>query len=479
MDVLVAPWGNPFGWKTARYRLSGSDKEVEGVTSTLLLLEEISPDIVIISVPETLLSVMKLEEYGGKVLSGGDENYKELILKLKSAIEKFFAEKIREVKQLKVVVAPNIGRYGEVEWILPGRISPDSAYAAYILASIAGLKGNEEITIHLDTTHGINFMPLAAYRAVLAASRIISVVNDVRVKFKQYNSTPYPGSEEIPRLEVFCVKEETITPVKAAQRLVYSYLSRENVKPFRYADIPVRELGDIYERVKNLEERAKRAHEEAEPVASSVHYSMPLAFLQFSRNTEEEVGSLVMDLESLINDLIACVEIKREEKRIKVRHLVMPSYEDLKSFLSALSLISYGEKCTNRISGIRFDNGIVEASINALCDAIEYIKGPLAEVAGHEISIYKNYLEGKMTEIKNELAEKALKRRGDWIPEEGCEDNKRIMIAHAGLARRAIELKFDDNTWWFRYKKDCLQMTENIVKKVLADTRRMVKGEEW
>ncbi|PNV77269.1 MAG: TIGR01897 family CRISPR-associated protein [Thermoproteota archaeon] len=459
--ILIAPWGNPFSWREAIYRLSESDRRVKGVTSTSLLAKELSPDLIIVSVPETLLSVRKLEEYGGKIISG-NEDYKELIYGLKLAIERFFRENVGEFR-MKVVVAPNVGEYGGIRWILPERISPDSAYAAYILASLI-LNTEEDVEIHLDTTHGVNFMPLAVYRAVLAASRIISAMNNVRIKFSQYNSTPYPAhdrAEGIPELEVFKVKEEFITPVKAAQRLVYSYLSRDEIRIFRYA-ISSRDLGDSH---KILEERARKLHREAGPVASSVHYSMPLAFLQFSEIAEGGIDGL----EELMEEIISCVEVKREG-RITVKHLILPSYEDLKSFLSALSLISYGKNCISSIDGMRVEEGIVEARIDALSKAMEYLKGPLAEVAKNEIYSFREHL--------NELAEEALKRKGEWVSMDGCEESRRIMIAHAGLAKRAIELKIDENIW-FRYKKECLQRTEDVIRGILNDTRQMVKGEEW
>ena len=84
---------------------------------------------------------------------------------------------------------------------------------------------HDRLKIILDTTHGINYMPVAAYRATIAAARMISTMFNILVDFMQYNSDPIVG---IPPkdmiLNIHLVRREHFTPNKAAQRLVYSYL---------------------------------------------------------------------------------------------------------------------------------------------------------------------------------------------------------------------------------------------------------------
>jgi hypothetical protein len=60
-----------------------------------------------------------------------------------------------------------------------------------------------------------------------------------------------------------------------------------------------------------------------------------------------------------------------------------------------------------------------------------------------------------------------------------CEDVKRIMIAHTGLAFKSIEVMFNGSEIWLRYRRDCLERTREIIKKALEDTRKMVTSEEW
>jgi CRISPR-associated protein Csx1 len=503
-SIVVATWGNPFEWGKAYYRLAESENKVESVTSLSLLMEELSPNLTVVLIPETLICVDAIKRYGGEVLSpklSGKDEYRRLILGLRKSIEGFFKKNLPGKREVKVVVVPNVGEYGyegvKFKWMLPrgGRISPDSAYASYVLIStILGIievsRRAEEVSIYLDTTHGINFMPLAAYRAVMAASRITSAFYGLKIGFEQYNSTPYPRgirkeeTGELPELEVFSVKKEIITPVKAAQRLVYSYLSREDLKPIRFArSLNKEEISEIKERLKVLE-KIQEIHGRAKSVASSIHYSMPLAFLQFSKEVEIDVDgmeNLIGEMEKHMGELLSYIDVKEEEGKLSIEHLVTQSYEDLKSLLSAFSLISYGRNCVKLLkNNIKIHEGLVEAPLNTLRKTVGYLQGPLTEVAENEISSFR---EKPSPEELRKMIETAEKNRKRWISpgEKGfqCEDVKRIMIAHAGLAFKSIEVMFNGSEIWLRYRRDCLERTREIIKKALEDTRKMVTGEEW
>jgi CRISPR-associated protein Csx1 len=125
--VVISTWGNPFIWKEANYRLSGLDISVRGVTTLYLLIKAFSPDLVLVMVPETLLCVKRVEEYGGKTISSevAGEGYGELVCGLRKVVENFFRKNMPkglDVKNFRVVVMPNVGEYGDdvrVEWKLP------------------------------------------------------------------------------------------------------------------------------------------------------------------------------------------------------------------------------------------------------------------------------------------------------------------------------------------------------------------------
>jgi hypothetical protein len=154
----------------------------------------------------------------------------------------------------------------------------------------------------------------------------------------------------------------------------------------------------------------------------------------------------------------------------------VPNYDYLKSLLSSFSLISYGNNSTNSLGEIRIQDGIVEVPLSRLESAMKYLQGPLAEVARHEISHF--IIEGHIPKELKEMMRQAKEDRGNWKhSSEKCEDNRRTVIAHAGLPHRSIEVMFNGEIW-VRYRKDCLEYLRNLMKNALEETKKMIKGEK-
>ncbi|MCS7102637.1 MAG: CRISPR-associated CARF protein Csx1 [Candidatus Korarchaeum sp.] len=481
--LLVATWGDPFAWREARYRLTGSNNEVKSVTSLSILIEELSPDKVIVLVPETLLSPSprsgdEIKRLGGRLLiedigslkGEHSEWYRNLLNHLKRAISSFCREKGLEAE---VVLMPNLGEYNGVEWRIEAGVNPDSAYAAFTLLStlsaVSDLAGCD-INISLDVTHGVNFMSLAAYRAVKTACMVLSATLHTNVTFEHYNSTPYPsGTSGTPELEVFKVGEEVVTPVKAAQRLIYSYASADRVNPIRRS----RDSGGA-KVISDELEKLREVHEDVRPLAAAIHYSMPLAFLQFSSELMSSGKANLLD--SLLHKLASesgssliylLSEVRVGESKVRVSHLVALDYEDLKSALSACSIASYGSKALEDL-GLR--GGPVEAPLSLLRETLKYLRGPLVKVAEHELS--------HLEELRDEDLRKAFETsKGNWVKvKDGCENQRRILVAHAGLAKRSLELKkevdreMDGDTIILRYYGPCLDSLRDLLSSELRES---------
>mgnify|MGYP000716384020 CR=1 FL=1 len=227
--VLLAPWGNPFTWGEAVYRLSGKDKVVEekGRTSLACLTKALEADIIVVLVPETLLcpgkrpreehakryeelgkcvgDLLRLAENGCREDREAWEAYRRALERLRGVMSELCREWLGDVgERIEVAVVPAIGEYAGPKgvralWRLgPSKIDPVTTYAAYsMMTAVAAISAldvetSERLRMILDTTHGINYMPLAAYRALMAASRLISAALNVTVEFEQYNSAPYP-----------------------------------------------------------------------------------------------------------------------------------------------------------------------------------------------------------------------------------------------------------------------------------------------
>ncbi|MDW8035918.1 MAG: CRISPR-associated CARF protein Csx1 [Candidatus Korarchaeum sp.] len=482
--LLVATWGDPFAWREARYRLTGSNNEVKSVTSLSILIEELSPDKVIVLVPETLLSPSprsgdEIKRLGGRLLiedigslkGEHSEWYRNLLNHLKRAISSFCREKGLEAE---VVLMPNLGEYNGVEWRIEAGVNPDSAYAAFTLLStlsaVSDLAGCD-INISLDVTHGVNFMSLAAYRAVKTACMVLSATLHTNVTFEHYNSTPYPsGTSGTPELEVFKVGEEVVTPVKAAQRLIYSYASADRVNPIRRS----RDSGGA-KVISDELEKLREVHEDVRPLAAAIHYSMPLAFLQFSSELMSSGKANLLDSLPFISwppsqglsliYLLSEVRVGGEQGRS-----IAPRRSRLQEPEEASLSLFHRFLWNKALEDLGVRGGPVEAPLSLLRETLKYLRGPLVKVAEHELS--------HLEELRDEDLRKAFETsKGNWVKvKDGCENQRRILVAHAGLAKRSLELKkevdreMDGDTIILRYYGPCLDSLRDLLSSELRES---------
>ena len=535
--IIVAPWGNPYTWSPITYKIKVNGKEItvsNAKTSLACLNEVFKPDMTLLLIPETLSCPGikyegKFRKHGGllpseKLESSYDiyqatNNYREVVRNLRRAIEELYSEWVKKNScTTEVIIVPNVGRYlcssnketktVEVWWRIGiEKVDPISAYAAYTLLSIitAIIKISSKSKINslrliLDTTHGINYMPVAAYRATIVATRMISTMLNTPVEFLQYNSEPVIGelSENTIR-NIHLVRREYITPSKAAQRIVYSYLVRDagHARLFhRSRELPI----EFHKRLREKENMFRKLislHSDihAEALAASIHFSMPLTFLQTAyelQTTYGDVLHLIPEVQSLLTELLTWVMVSGNDDMLNITHLILPNYDDIKSLLAITSLAMYGVNALNyskqsKMLDIAIRNNIVEASLESLdkiCNM--YLKGPFSLVANNELGNFESIFSGrrKLADRLTDLIQGAKRNPEKWfsVDPRGCEDQPRIMVAHAGLASRSIEIKVEDDILYVRYKESCLSQATsnnvyNILKHALNSTRNLIKGQ--
>lgn len=482
LKILVATWGNPFTWRKAIYKLNGRSRSA--MTTLAPLMDELQPDRVMLYVPETLLcmkgpSLDNLREYTRKPVlledaipeapEGSPSCYGELLLNLSEAVKEFLRrETDGDESILRLMVMPNIGSYAcsnlRASWILPrGRgMSADHVYSAYVLSSLLAAMDElmrreyqREVHLILDTTHGMNYMPLAAYEATLTAARIISAGYGVDVVFLQYNSAPYPPGISEPELEIYLVREERITPAKAAQRLVYTYLAGGDLsKPVIFSEVP-ESMESRASEIRRWMGRLKRVHSMAGPLVSSIHYSLPLAFLQFSHDSSESDALEQADPSSVhekLEEVLLMVDEQWNREEVTIRHVAAPDYRKLRSYHAARSLILYGQRALSEFD-VETREGMVSADLDTLRAVTEeYLRGPLQMVTEQELSrLHTLPCEGRPEEMS--LAVES----GVWVPlgKSDCIEHLRNFIAHSGLALNFLECKQEDGRLLFRYRKKC------------------------
>ena len=541
--AVLAPWGDPFRWREAKYRVkTGSGTSLKSRTSLIPLIKEFDPNLVMVMIPETLscLAPSSLEEYlkysksipGSKTISDVleaedlEKGYGELMGNLRKTVAGYIEKDLDRTDSSKldivVDVAPNAGTYSctsiNAEWRFPEvpSVSPDGAYFSYFLTStlhhvLSRLAGGKysRVDVVLDTTHGINYTVAAAIEASVLAARMISMIEGVEVTFKQFNSTPFPPRSErsVPELEIYEVKEEALVPVKAAQRLVYSYCAVKDLRNMIPGEDS--EMGAFLQET-SRESDFKRVYRIAAPLVASVHYSLPLAFLQFSQDASEglmkkrreskelkdfDPYNLDKHLYELLNDILYKVKVAPQEDapfRWIIQHKLIPDHRKVKGLLSAFAFIRYGERALDHspkscnVSGGKgadprsgsnpLRNCVVEASLEDLQRVLEhYVRGPMIFVARHELSQIEASLSGKARGSGcqkwywDELLERARANEGRWESSGYCEKpNSRNFIAHLGISKELVEVKVvrDEEErkvrLYLRYRRKCKRYLREV-----------------
>ena len=165
--VLVAPWGDPSRWVYTRYR--GEDGvSVESFTSLNLLARG---DIGVVVVAADTLG------YGAP---GG--SYDDVVSTARSAVE----SRLCGVKA-EVVVAPGV--IDSSDALFKG--SPGDYYYVTLYRLVERLLGVDcgSLSVEVDLTHGVNYMPALAFRAAREAAALAGLLVPT-VNFKAYNSDP-------------------------------------------------------------------------------------------------------------------------------------------------------------------------------------------------------------------------------------------------------------------------------------------------
>ncbi|MDK6029524.1 CRISPR-associated CARF protein Csx1 [Ignisphaera sp. 4213-co] len=199
MRLLVSVFGNPwrvypdeFQWDVVEYVFDG--EVLRSRTALPLLFKVVEPDAVLVVVQDSLIFGCGFNCYGD-------------IVKSVEGVVKSFVESVcgECLNRVEVVVAPAIGTYKNsfrVEKNTSDRnvvtrfCGSLNDFYAYVLTSLYktlkrfALSGKgEEIEIHLDLTHGVNYMPTMVYKAVRDVSSLLASVLNTSIHI--YNSDPY------------------------------------------------------------------------------------------------------------------------------------------------------------------------------------------------------------------------------------------------------------------------------------------------
>jgi len=167
MRILVVSWGDFERWKEIRYRFG--DETSVGPSTLPILQKVLRPDWTVIILPDTLG-----RDFGS--VEALREDVRNRVMD--------FLERIGAGREVDIVIVPGIGEFAHGTF----RGSAMDAYH-YLLHRLSEIiPPQRDLDVHFDSTHGLNYITLLAYRALKELLGISAITNEVT--FTVYNSDP-------------------------------------------------------------------------------------------------------------------------------------------------------------------------------------------------------------------------------------------------------------------------------------------------
>ena len=425
MKLLVVSWGDFNRWKEIRYRFG--DETSVGPSTLPILQKAINPDWTVVVLSDTI----------GKDFS----SLEALRDDVKTRVTEFL-DRIGAGREVDTIIAPGIGEFRH------GRFTGNAMDAYhYILHRLAEvIPANEPLEVHFDSTHGLNYITLLAYRALKELIGIAALSNNVH--FSAYNSDPF-----VPKvsreLTLHKIENTWVTPSPLSEPLPSS--AKDYVGRF---SMPGREYGQVLKDLKRLKELRTKAGKLNSWVASVLN-GLPLVFAS-SFPDETELNESVEEIVRVYEEKVA----------------VSPTTVERRLFLGEgfgrLVKLTFQARVLNR-EGLPKE----ELSVEELKDLSEEV------FRGRVLASTKTELDRIAKSVREDTSgwiqySELLRRRGK-NPNPQVDD--RNFLAHAGLEANLIEVKREGELY-IRYTKGNVRYGGEmkhpwkVIEKILKNTLR-------
>ncbi|MCS7098694.1 MAG: CRISPR-associated CARF protein Csx1 [Candidatus Methanomethyliaceae archaeon] len=291
-SILIITLGDPSFYDEVEYIYENS--HYKSKFTLPLLFENTKPEYVIIIALDTIID----EPVG---------NYNELINSVNRKYRDFISKEIPNLDKLKIIVAPGVGRFQSKNFIFNfiGELRDFLIYLIYELSKIF-IESEDGLTIHLDLTHGINFMPTFTLHAIKEIAGLLTVAKE-NVRLRVYNAEPYrrniTSSLRIHIVEDWnAILEYDLTAIKRGRllKLYDKKLNKEMKEPLKSTELDGITADDI-----NV-------------FISSIFNGLPLSLYTFYPN--------VSKLEEIINKVIetwrSFVNISMKDNELYIKRLL-------------------------------------------------------------------------------------------------------------------------------------------------------------
>jgi CRISPR-associated protein Csx1 len=235
-NIVIASWGNPTGWKRVTYTYNQIEKCT--FASTLALTEILNIDYgnVIIFLPSSLAADPNI--YGG-IFNNKNIDFNIIENGIRNYISQFINQRHGNNISPKLIVVPNIGSFSKVKFEGNAESYLTSIY--YHILDILKRNynnGKKKMHIHLDITHGINYMPLMCKEAVELAANTFAVITDKEVQVTVYNSDPVsppPQQDNCDiKLNINEIYKITYNGYKSMEKLLLKFVLDSNINKNEY-----------------------------------------------------------------------------------------------------------------------------------------------------------------------------------------------------------------------------------------------------
>ncbi len=289
--ILIGTWGKPDLWKETAYKFDNISNR--STTSLLTLRNAISPDKIIIVALDTICDYEAPKD--------SSLTYPEIKSACEEKIKDFCRKNISQEPD-KIIIAPGSGSFSKM--VFSGNmqdyfyvVSEELAelFLEVIRSSLNSKKGaadgdkrlgenvklaenagHETIEIHLDLTHGINYMPTLTYPALKELISIVEVL--INVVFSVYNSEPYFPDKD---LEIHLIERSLkLRPLFPLEFIENKIILLEHYRSNQYCDDTKEEKREIRALSGNLDVG------EINTFFSSLMYGLPLALISLLPDPE-------------------------------------------------------------------------------------------------------------------------------------------------------------------------------------------------
>ena len=437
------------------FELDGQVYTLESRTTLPLIYNVIRPDKTMVIVQDTVVY---------KVLN----DYSRLVGHVKSLYESFLDEVYPELKgRVDIIVAPGIGNFKNsvlengnirvLEFKFKGLLQD---FYSYMLAEISkriielcSEHSSEGIELHLDLTHGINYMPTLTYRAVREIANILSWGREVTLKV--YNSEPYV--QGVKDYNIHVVEDSKILPVAYTKAIDGPRIKPLKILTTRRGGVEglFREVGEIVGKVNVRELNA---------FIGSVANGLPLTLytlypdIKTLREVIDETLSLYRRYTILtpISDDNVVVEHKvafREHFNILVGVWALASI--LEGYISRKNIISLRDvkRVTKHILGRNEKlRSMISRDIHELEGKIVSYKSAMGGVFDWSplYTLFTHEYGKTVNELERECSLNELRRVRDKF--------RRNFLAHSGFEKCVTMVKCENGKVYFKYREDTLDL---------------------